>query len=93
MWYESSLDSVGYDFSVILQKDVKTWFAELNVNMDKVQEISKTILALYELWRTYDEKKEIQDLLSKMPKPKAASSTQQQQQQQPSTSTQNTAQK
>lgn len=73
--------------SVILQKDVKTWFAELNVNMEKVQEISKTILALYELWRTYDEKKEIQDLLAKMPKPKAASTTQQ-----PSTSTQNQTQ-
>lgn len=73
--------------SVILQKDVKTWFAELNVNMEKVQEISKTILALYELWRTYDEKKEIQDLLSKMPKPKAASTAQQ-----PQTSTQNQTQ-
>lgn len=71
---------------MILQKDVKTWFAELNVNMEKVQEISKTVLALYELWRTYDEKKEIQDLLSKMPKPKAASA------QQPQTSTQNPTQ-
>lgn len=58
-------------FSVILQKDVKSWFAEINVNMEKIQEISKTILGLFELWRTYDEKKEIQDLLSKMPKPRA----------------------
>lgn len=57
-------------FSVILQKDVKSWFAEINVNMEKIQEISKTILGLYELWRTYDEKKEIQDLLAKMPKPR-----------------------
>lgn len=38
--------------------------------MEKVQEISKTILALFELWRTYDEKKEIQQLLEKMPKPR-----------------------
>lgn len=58
-------------FSVILQKDsVKSWFAEVNVNMEKIQEISKTILGLYELWRTYDEKKEIQELLNKMPKPR-----------------------
>lgn len=68
-------------FSVILQKDsVKSWFAEVNVNMEKIQEISKTILGLYELWRTYDEKKEIQELLNKMPKPRPAP------QQQPQTS-------
>lgn len=40
--------------------------------MEKIQEISKTILGLYELWRTYDEKKEIQELLNKMPKPRSA---------------------
>lgn len=71
-----------FNYSVILQKDVKSWFAELNVNMEKVQEISKTILALYELWRTYDEKKEIQDLLNKMPKPRPPPQQQQQQQSQ-----------
>lgn len=49
--------------------------------MEKIQEISKTILGLYELWRTYDEKKEIQDLLSKMPKPRPPPQQQQQQQQ------------
>lgn len=37
--------------------------------MEKVQEISRTIVGLFELWKTYDEKKEIQELLSKMPKP------------------------
>lgn len=67
--------------SVILQKDVKSWFAEINVNMEKIQEISKTILGLYELWRTYDEKKEIQELLAKMPKPRQAPQQQQQPQQ------------
>lgn len=72
---------------MILQKDVKTWFAEINVNMEKIQEISKTILGLFELWRTYDEKKEIQDLLAKMPKPRAPPQ-QQQQSTQPQTSQQ-----
>jgi cyclin C len=55
---------------VILQKDLKSWFAELNADMEKIQEIARYIINLYELWKTYDEKKEIQVLLNKMPKPK-----------------------
>ncbi|XP_050389545.1 cyclin-C isoform X2 [Patella vulgata] len=55
---------------VIKQKDVKQWFAELSVDMDKILEISRQILALYEMWKTYDEKKEIAGILSKIPKPK-----------------------
>lgn len=80
------------DCSVIQQKDVKSWFAEINVNMEKIQEISKTILGLYELWRTYDEKKEIQDLLSKMPKPRPPPQQQQQQPTQQNQQTQNQTQ-
>lgn len=57
---------------MILQKELKSWFAELNVDMDKVQEIARAITNLYELWKTFDEKKEIQELLGKMPKPKPA---------------------
>lgn len=55
---------------VVLQKDAKSWFAEIAVDMDKIQEITRHILALYELYKTYDEKKEIQALLAKMPKPR-----------------------
>ena len=55
----------------ILQKDGKSWFAEVAVDMEKIQEITRYILALYELYKTYDEKKEIINLLAKMPKPKA----------------------
>lgn len=55
---------------VIRLKDCKQWFAELNVDMEKVLEITRYILNLYELWKNFDEKKEIQSLLSKMPKPK-----------------------
>lgn len=55
---------------VILQKDLKSWFAELNVDIDKIQEITRYIINLFELWKCYDEKKEIQGLLNKMPKPK-----------------------
>ncbi|XP_017478092.1 PREDICTED: cyclin-C [Rhagoletis zephyria] len=58
---------------VILQKDsMKTWFAELNVDLDKVQEIVRAIVNLYELWKDWKEKDEIQMLLSKIPKPKPA---------------------
>lgn len=60
---------------VILQKELKMWFAELNVDLDKVQDIARTIVNLFELWKTYDEKKEIQELLSKMPKPKVQRSS------------------
>ena len=45
-------------------------YAELSVDMDKIQEISKHVLSLYDLWKTYDEKKEIAGILAKMPKPK-----------------------
>nr|CAD7456749.1 unnamed protein product [Timema tahoe] len=55
---------------VILQKDLKTWFAELTVDFDKIQEIARYVLNLFDLWKTYDEKKDIQALLAKMPKPK-----------------------
>ena len=55
---------------VVLQKDAKSWFAEIAVDMDKIQEITRHILELYELYKTYDEKKEIQALLAKMPKPR-----------------------
>lgn len=57
---------------VILQKDHKAWFAELNVDIEKIQEIARFIINLFELWKQFDEKKEIQGLLGKMPKPKAA---------------------
>lgn len=57
---------------VILQKDHKSWFAELNVDIEKIQEIARYIINLFDLWKQYDEKKEIRDLLNKMPKPKPA---------------------
>ncbi|KAI4470516.1 cyclin [Holotrichia oblita] len=58
---------------VILQKDQhKMWFAELNVDIEKIQEIARYIINLFDLWKQYDEKKEIQALLNKMPKPKPA---------------------
>ncbi|XP_071949624.1 cyclin-C-like [Antedon mediterranea] len=56
---------------VILQKDSKHWFAELSVDLDKILEITQYILKLYDLWKNYDEKTEIQTLLAKVPKPQS----------------------
>jgi len=38
--------------------------------MEKVHEVMRIVTTLLELWKGYDEKKEIQALLAKMPKPK-----------------------
>lgn len=64
---------------VILQKELKSWFAELNVDMDKIQEIARAIINLFELWKGFDEKKEIAALLEKVPKPKSNAPPQQHQ--------------
>jgi len=51
-------------------KDIRNWFSELAVDMEKIQEITKHLINLYDLWKGYDEKKEIAGTLQKMPKPK-----------------------
>jgi len=56
--------------SCLLGKDLRGWFSELSVDMDKVQEITKHLLYVYDLWKAYDEKKEVALILQKMPKPK-----------------------
>ncbi len=38
--------------------------------MDKILEITQEILKLYEILKTYDEKKEMPGILGKAPKPK-----------------------
>ncbi|ODM88033.1 Cyclin-C [Orchesella cincta] len=55
---------------VVMQKDTKSWFADIGVDMEKIQEICRYILSFYDLTKNYDEKKEVQALLAKMPKPK-----------------------
>lgn len=44
---------------VITQRDSKMWFSELNTDLDKILEITRYILNLYEMWKNFDEKKEI----------------------------------
>ena len=68
--YLMSLTAI-YMACVVQQKDCKQWFAELNVEMEKIMEITQKVLTLYELWKNYDEKKEICSILVKMPKPRS----------------------
>lgn len=70
--YQIAIGCLMYACVMLGKENTKTWFAELNVDMDKVQEIVRAIINLHELWKSYDEKKEIQGLLAKMPKPKPA---------------------
>ncbi|XP_053649756.1 cyclin-C [Cherax quadricarinatus] len=66
--YEIALSCI-HMACVVHQKDCKQWFAELNTDLDRIMEITRYILNLYDLWESYDERKEIQGLLQKMPKP------------------------
>ena len=56
--------------AVVTKKDVKAWFSELSVDMEKILEITTNILDLYKLWKKYDEAKEVPELLERVPKPK-----------------------
>ncbi len=68
--------------AIVLSKDIKAWIAELHVDLEKIQEICKYIMGLYELWRGFDEKNEMGAILAKMPKPKIHPPPPQQQMQQ-----------
>jgi len=50
-------------------KDCVQCFAELNTDIERVMAASQHLLAMYELKKRYDEKKEIAALLHKIPKP------------------------
>jgi cyclin C len=65
---------------VMQKKDTKQWFSELNVDMEKIFEITRHILYMYDILKTYDEKDQVKEILSKIQKPKLAGSASQQQQ-------------
>lgn len=52
------------------EKNAQQWFSDLNVDMEKIFEITRHILYLYEIWKTYDEKDQIKDILSRINKPR-----------------------
>lgn len=49
-------------------ESAKQWFADISVDMEMVMEITRIILKLYELWKSYNEKDEIPAILEKIPK-------------------------
>uniref|UniRef100_A0A914W1N9 Cyclin-like domain-containing protein n=1 Tax=Plectus sambesii TaxID=2011161 RepID=A0A914W1N9_9BILA len=55
--------------SVMIGRDLKNWFAELSVDMEKVFEVMQYILSLYRLWKNFDEKEQVPLLLQKIGKP------------------------
>ena len=50
------------------------WFAELNVDFEKIIEITRQIMNFYEVLKTYDEKNDMPGILDRVPKPKTAPS-------------------
>jgi len=53
-----------------VEAKARDWFAELNVDIDKIMEITQMILSFYELWKNNEnnEKAEMKALIHKMPK-------------------------
>ena len=58
------INTLEYHFKIFLVIN------NLAIKNMKVIEITKEMMSLYELWKGYDEKKEIGSLLAKMPRPK-----------------------
>jgi hypothetical protein len=57
------------------KKDCKQWFSELNVDMEKIFEIVRQIMYMYEVMKSYDEKEQIKDILSRTAKPRLSNSS------------------
>lgn len=55
---------------VITQTDsTKQWFASLNIDFEKILEITRHVKNLYEMWRNFEPLREIPQLHNQMPKP------------------------
>lgn len=59
----------------IQRNDAKQWFSELNVDMEKILEIGRILLALYDMWKEFDEKTEMPKIMEKLPKPRLQNSS------------------
>ena len=60
--------------SIWCKKDIKQWLAELPFDVEMLNDVVRTLLAHYELLRTFDEKREIPLILARTPRPNVASS-------------------
>ena len=50
-------------------KDLTQWFADLSISVDRLMIICRTILSLYALWKDFDDRTQIAQLLKKIPSP------------------------
>lgn len=85
LMYPPSLIALGclHIACVHLKKDAKQWFSELNVDMEKIFEVVKHIMFLYDLCRSYDEKELVKEILGKIGKPRLNNSNSEQPSQNP----------
>jgi hypothetical protein len=50
-------------------KDLTVWFADLAISVDRLMIVCRTILSLYALWKDFDDRTQIAQLLKKIPSP------------------------
>ena len=57
------------------QDTYKTWFADLNTDFDKILEITRQMMDLYETWKSFEPHREIPHLHNMMPKPNSGNNS------------------
>jgi hypothetical protein len=55
-------------------KEVTSWLVDFSVDFERVFEVVKLMMDLYKLVKTYDENRQIDDLLKRLPRPQLQSS-------------------
>ncbi|GMS78300.1 hypothetical protein PENTCL1PPCAC_475, partial [Pristionchus entomophagus] len=84
--YPPHVIAIGaFQLAVIMhnrEKDFLNWFADLQVEMDKILDVVQTMTNLYKVWKTAEDKETMKALFDRMRKPNPNPPPQQQQQQQ-----------
>lgn len=60
--------------SIARQMDLTNWFAEVAVDWEAIQEIDRSIVAMYEMWQSFDEINEFASVIERLPRPQSESS-------------------
>ncbi|CAG8774557.1 12944_t:CDS:2, partial [Acaulospora morrowiae] len=47
-------------------KDIRQWFAQLNVDFEQITDIVQEMISLYALWEEKEKPREIQEILQKL---------------------------
>ncbi|KAI1731294.1 cyclin-C [Ditylenchus destructor] len=62
-------------------EQLKNWLSEMAVDFEKITEIQQMIFDMYRIWRSFDESRQLVELLTKIPRPQAHISNSPQQKQ------------